>query len=321
MRHLRTFRYIDAIARAGSIRGAADSLAITPSALNRRLLAFEDDLGVPIFERLANGVRLSTAGEILIHHVRTQLADMEKVHSRIADLSGMRRGHVSIACSEAAFSRFLPAEVRRYGDAHPQVTFAAHLRDRTVAVSALADHSADLAIVFEPAPSIDFHSLLAVAQPVRVLMAESHPLAGRKTVRLGECGQYPLALATGRHGVRRLLDAAAVRSSMPLVPAIESDSFEFLCGCLPGSERLAFQLPVALDPPSGDEPSVRTSGTASIALDVRDVQPGWLHVGQLRGRTLPVAAARFADQVVDSLNARYGEPASAGQTKPPMASS
>ena len=321
MRHLRTFRYIDAIARAGSIRGAADSLAITPSALNRRLLAFEDDLGVPIFERLANGVRLSTAGEILIHHVRTQLADMDKVQSRIADLSGMRRGHVSIACSEAAFSRFLPAEVRRYGDAHPQVTFAAHLRDRTVAVTALADHSADLAIVFEPAPTIDFHSLLVVAQPVQVLMAEDHPLVDREAVRLADCAQYPLALATGRHGVRRLLDAAAVRASMPLVPSIESDSFEFLCGCLPDSERLAFQLPVALDSPSGGAMSVRVPGTASVPLDARDCPPGWLHVAQLRGRTLPVAAARFADQVVDSLNARYGELASVGQPKPPRSRS
>lgn len=61
MRHLTTLLYIDAVARAGSIRKAADSLSITSTALNRRLLAIEEDLGVPIFERLPRGVRLNAA--------------------------------------------------------------------------------------------------------------------------------------------------------------------------------------------------------------------------------------------------------------------
>ena len=96
MRHLLPFRYIDAIARAGSIRKAAETLAITPSALNRRLLAVEDELGVELFERMSNGVVLNVAGEILLEHIRNQISDMERVKSRIADLSGERRGSVSI---------------------------------------------------------------------------------------------------------------------------------------------------------------------------------------------------------------------------------
>jgi len=59
MRHLQTYRFVDAVARAGSIRGAAESLAITPSALNRRILALEDDLGVAVFERLTRAPRAS----------------------------------------------------------------------------------------------------------------------------------------------------------------------------------------------------------------------------------------------------------------------
>ena len=44
MRHLTSLRYIDAVAKAGSIRGAAESLAITSTALNRRILALEEEL-------------------------------------------------------------------------------------------------------------------------------------------------------------------------------------------------------------------------------------------------------------------------------------
>ncbi len=90
MRTLVNFKYVDEIARASSIRQAAESLSITPSALNRRLIAIEDELNVQIFGRCQRGVRLNAAGEILIHHIRAQISDFEWVKSQIADISRVR---------------------------------------------------------------------------------------------------------------------------------------------------------------------------------------------------------------------------------------
>ena len=99
MRHLQTFRLIEAVMRAGSIRKAAEDVNITASALNRRIRRFEDEFGYEIFERLPRGVRLNPAGELLIQHIRSQVSDLVRVQSQVADLAGVRRGHVSIACS------------------------------------------------------------------------------------------------------------------------------------------------------------------------------------------------------------------------------
>ncbi len=55
MRHLTQLRYIDVVAREKSIRQAADKLAITSTALNRRILALEEELGTPLFERCPAG--------------------------------------------------------------------------------------------------------------------------------------------------------------------------------------------------------------------------------------------------------------------------
>ena len=62
MKHLLPLTYVDAVSKAGSIRKAAETRDHS-TALNRRILAMEEELGVPIFERLARGVRLTTAGE------------------------------------------------------------------------------------------------------------------------------------------------------------------------------------------------------------------------------------------------------------------
>jgi len=164
MRHLLPLTYIDAVVRAGSICKAAETLAITSTALNRRILAMEEELGVPIFERLPRGVRLTAAGEILINHVRIQLSDMERVKSQIADHSGERRGHVAIACSQALLPYFLPDQISTYRKDHPAVTFSVLLRDRAAAEQALMDLSADLALVFEPVRLTEFQHLLTIRQ-------------------------------------------------------------------------------------------------------------------------------------------------------------
>ncbi|MEL6264839.1 MAG: LysR family transcriptional regulator, partial [Pseudomonadota bacterium] len=101
MRHLRTFTMIEEVSRAGSIRKAAEDMNITSSALNRQIQRFEAEFGSPIFERLPRGVRLNTAGEMLVQHYRAMASDLARVQSQVADLTGARRGHVSIACSQA----------------------------------------------------------------------------------------------------------------------------------------------------------------------------------------------------------------------------
>ena len=301
MRHLLPLRYIDAVVRAGSIRKAAEALSITSTALNRRILAMEQELGVPIFERLPRGVRLSTAGEILIQHVRSQLSDMERVKSQIADLSGVRRGHISIACSQALMPVFLPEQIALYRREHPAVTFRVLRRDREAAEQGLLDHTADLALVFEPVRLSGFETLVAVAQPIHAVMSRDHPLARRGSVRLRDCLRYPIALPTHLYGVRHALEMAVLRTSIKLQPVIESDSFEFLCHYARHDQSISFQIPIGLSP------GRKLSDDVSRPIDDRDVRPGILYLGQLRGRALPVAVSRFAAQLAAALVRKFEE--------------
>ncbi|MEM8553728.1 MAG: LysR family transcriptional regulator [Pseudomonadota bacterium] len=299
MRHLEPLAYIDAIARAGSIRQAAESLAITSTALNRRVLALEEELGVPIFERLPRGVRLTTAGELLVGHIRTQQSDLEKLRSQIDDLKGERRGHIAIACSQALLPFFLPEQIAQYRASHPAVTFAVALRDREAAEQALVDHTADLALVFEPVRLREVQVISSVRQGLHGVMAADHPLAGQDQLRLRDCAQWPIGLPTAPFGVRNLLDAALMHKTLSLNVALESDSFEFLRNYPMHENMVTFQIPIGLPVP-GLLPDLITR-----PVDTRDVPEGTLYLCQLRGRALPVAAAKFASQLEATLDERF----------------
>lgn len=299
MDHLKQFRFIDAIARAGSVRKAAEILNISSTALNRRLIAFEEDFGVQIFERLPRGFLLSPAGELIIYHIRNQLSDHEHLQLQIAELSGVRRGHVSISCSQALLPQFLPEQIGLYRTSHPEVTFSVLLRDRDAAEMALQDHSVDIAIVLEPVRFSIFHAEMTVTQPICCVMRADHPLAGEETVRLRDCAKYPAALPNTNYGVRYLLDRALKRAELELSSVIESDSFEFLRHLPTHEDLLTFQVPVG-------KPQIIPAHLIYRPTDSRDVEACQISVGYLRGRKLPIAAATFLEQVARALSGQHG---------------
>lgn len=284
--------------RAGSIRKAADDMNITASALNRRIQRFEEDFGYEIFERLPRGVRLNPAGELLIQHYRAQESDIRRVLSQVADLSGQRRGHITIACSQALIPYFLPREISLYRENHPGVTFEVNVRDRAAAERDLSSFDSDLALVFEPIHMVDFEVLSETKQTIHAIMSEAHPLADVEELRLRDCLEYPHILPSKGYGVRALLEIAGKRISSPLKPVVESDSFDFMRHYAASENVIAFQIPIGLDVNAA-------KGTVFKPISTRDVPPGLLLLGQMRGRTLPVASAKFAQTLAQRFASEF----------------
>lgn len=296
MNHLHTLTLIRDVARAGSIRKAAEDLNITASALNRRIQRFEADFGAQIFERLPRGVRLNPAGELLMQHIRAQISDLDRIRSQIADLSGERRGHVSIACSQAVNPIFLPEQIARYRAEHPGVTFSVRVRDRAAAEYELSTFSSDLALVFEPVYLADFEVIKAIPQPVAAVMAADHPLAAKPELRLRDCLAVPHMAPSREYGVRHLLELATRGRSRRLDPIVEADSFEMMRHYVLYERAISFQIPIGLLPLRDPRLKVRE-------ISPRDLPPGLLLLGQMRARTLPVPSARFAMQLATALEA------------------
>ena len=88
-------RFVLALARAGSVRAAADTLDVTHSTVSRRITAFEKQLGVRLFERLPTGYVPTPAGETILAsalQLEEEIFRLERqVHGRDARLTGELR--------------------------------------------------------------------------------------------------------------------------------------------------------------------------------------------------------------------------------------
>ena len=303
MRFMTSLRFIDSVAREKSIRKAAEKLAITSTALNRRILQIEEEIGQPLFERLASGVRLNTAGEIFVQHIRAQQADLARVQSQLADLSGVRRGHVRVTSGAETLRHFLPDVIAKYRSEHDAVTFDVRRQHGEAAEASLASLETDLALIFEPIRSGDFQTIATTRQPIYCCMAETHDLARFETIRLHQLIDIPVVIPTNRSGVRQLLNVGLMRRNINLTMMLETDSQEFTQSYLHNEMVIGFQIPIGIPRYMAEGRSV--NGLIARPIDSQDVPHGTLHIGHLRGRVLPVAAAKFLDLIITELRERF----------------
>ncbi len=147
MRHLKIYRAIRLIQRSGSIRKAAELLAVSPSALNRSIQAFEDEMTLPVFERIPGGVRLTTAGELLLDLLERHLTEFDDFRSQLVNLREGLSGVLRLGLGSDIGAGAVLAAVRAFEDAFPMVSVEVTADDTS---RALQRRDVDLAILTNP---------------------------------------------------------------------------------------------------------------------------------------------------------------------------
>ena len=300
MRHLTHLRYIDVVAREKSIRKASEKLNITSTALNRRILALEEEVGTPLFERLPSGVRLNTAGELFIQHIRSQMTDLSRVLSQISDLSGVRRGHVIVSGGPEILSSFLPGQIAKYRQDFQAVQFDVLRQTPEQSLTALMNFETDMAFIFDSVLPSDLDIVASVSQPLFALVHKDHPLAKQQILKLQDCLAWPIISPLSEGGLKTMLEVGRLRTAANLQTVIKTDEPNFISDYIRNENAIGFAIPLSFE-----ENTQIVTGLKSIAIDERDVPPGIVHLVQRKGRVLSVAAAKFMDQIVQDLNKRF----------------
>lgn len=192
--HAVVLRYIDQVARLGSIRRAATVLNIASSAVNRQILKLEAEIGTPLFERLGNGVRPTAAGDYIIGHARDTLARWNNVRADIATLSGDIHGEVRIVSIPAPLVRILPRAIEATSRQHPNIAFRvidAAPKEHTEEMRA---RRPDIAILFIDRRHQGYDVAARISLRIGAIMRPDHPLASKKEVTLTECAAYPVCM-------------------------------------------------------------------------------------------------------------------------------
>ncbi|MFI6348715.1 LysR family transcriptional regulator [Streptomyces sp. NPDC050560] len=144
-------RVLRQIAESGSFTAAAVRLGYTQSAVSRQAASLERGAGAALFERRSDGVRLTTAGLVMLRHARTILSTLDTAER---DLTGTVPGTetVRLGVFLSAGAALLPPALARLAAADPQITVTTTEGTTPALVRALRAGSVDLAVLTSRPP-------------------------------------------------------------------------------------------------------------------------------------------------------------------------
>ncbi|UXS03914.1 LysR family transcriptional regulator [Agrobacterium tumefaciens] len=265
MLHGRALRYIDEVARQGSIRKAAKTLHVAASAVNRYILELEEELQAPIFERLPRGLKLTSSGEILIQHIRETLQAHQRMRAQIQSLKGLHRGEVVLATMATLAAGCIADIVSAYREKHPQVRLRIMVGDRAGVTEMVALGQADMAIAYNLPDDSRLQRAAEFRHVFGAVVAPDHPLSVRKSVRMSECLLYPLVLADRSLSLREVVEAT-VPARATLSPVVETNSMELMKRLARTAPHITFlnRLDIDREMATGDLVFIPLTGTGSL---------------------------------------------------------
>ncbi|MFP5406068.1 MAG: LysR substrate-binding domain-containing protein, partial [Gammaproteobacteria bacterium] len=256
------------------------------------------ELGVPLFERRARGMSLTEAGELLLEFANLSRTRLEDLKSRIQEFEALQRGHVAIATVEGLLVGLVSDFAEKFLREHPRISLCVSALGSHAVAETVAEHRADVGIVFGQSPRRDLLELATMSQPLCAVVRRSHPLAAQRTCRLAQALEHPHVLPDRSFGIRQLIDRVRANGRIEARAAVETNTLAFACHLSLRTDVVTF-LP--LDAVRNE---VAEGRLKAVPLDDELLRSTRVTLVASASRTLSTAATRVADRLRARMDGR-----------------
>jgi DNA-binding transcriptional LysR family regulator len=227
----RRLHYFLCLSKEKSTRQAADSLYMSPAALDEQIKQLERALDVTLFDRNHRGIALTPAGHQLVPYAERAVERMIRLSEFADGLRAGERGTVTIACYPVHVERFLGTVVARFRQAHPLVQLdLTQMRDdrRRDQGRSLFDElrSSEVDLAMGP-PHTHLDGLSgfeAYIARIVALVSDDHPYRQESSIPVTELAESPVLVAPDGYFSRMRLEEAARRAKVAFTVGAQSSS-------------------------------------------------------------------------------------------------
>lgn len=165
------------LARCGSFTQTAKDLHLTQSAISHTIKALEQDVGVPLFERVGKKVFLTQAGEQLRPAAERILRDMQDARSALEEIGAWGKGRLRVGASVTTCQHLLPTVLREFKQSFPDCALRIEPGDGPRMLELLRNNQVDLALMLEPGKEEGLAFRRLFTDELRVLVSPMHAWA------------------------------------------------------------------------------------------------------------------------------------------------
>lgn len=227
-----------------NISRAAARLNVSQPAVSRQIKDLEAELGVKLFEREHNGLRITEAGGTALAHARELLRQSSTMIEAMQAFA--KRGQVvsiKVGFLPTALPGFLAEGMRKFNRTYQNVCVQIFEMTPSEQEDALRDGRIDVALIGDPCPEIrrDFFVETVRKTEMAIVVPDDHRLAKRKSVDLAELGNDTFVSLDEKHFPGRPQMMADMFSKAGINPevTIRANGLSELLGVVGGGAGVA----------------------------------------------------------------------------------
>ncbi|WP_323767524.1 LysR family transcriptional regulator [Marinovum sp.] len=287
----RGLQYVLAVAEHGSIQAASRDIDIAASAIDRQIKLIEDRLGVPLFDRLPVGMKLTPVGEAMVLLARRWQADENRIWSDVKQMQGLDVGHFRLVAMDSLMNGIVPDFLGRVSERYPRVRVDVDVATPDDAAEALSEGQSDIALAFNLRPRRDIHVAWSTSLPLHCVAAPDHPLARERTVSLRQVTAHAIVIQSRVLAIRRMLEARYSWIFSEDLPPVATNSLQLLKHLVVAGRHVA--LTSVLDV----APELLAGELVAIPVKGQKIIPQNISVAHSAQRVLPRVAGMLAQDL------------------------
>ena len=238
------------VAELHSFSQAAREMGYSQSAVSTQISQLEEDLGVPLFDRIGRSVSLTAQGQNFLGHAQEILRMAEDARNQIRSLP-IESGELRIAMAESISISLFPEILSKYCARYPQVRVNIRTGDTNDMFRMLQHNEVDFIYTLDRRiAQSDMILILDKPEPVCFVASPRHPLAQQlktqasedssPSLTLAELISYPFILTEKRMSYRELLDQHLTAHKLELTPQLEIGNTNLIKQLVQQNMGLAF---------------------------------------------------------------------------------
>lgn len=191
---IRLLNYFISVAKHKSFSKAAENLYVSQPTISRAIQAFEQELGVTLFDRKTTHVELTDAGKIAFQQAEQIVHSFNKLATEIADVMNLNKGEISIGLPPMVGARLFPKILGEFSQQYPQITLNLIEVGSKEVEHQVYSGSLDLGVVMLPVEEPTLEIMPISKDPLMLIVSPDDTLAEQPAIDIRQLREKPFIL-------------------------------------------------------------------------------------------------------------------------------
>ena len=205
---LEQLRIFVAVAECEHVTRAAEALRLTQSAVSAAVAALESRYNVTLFDRVGRRIELNEVGRLFLGEARAVLARAAAAELALSEMSGLKRGTLSVHASQTIASYWLSPRLVAFRGAYPQIEVKLAVGNTAQTAKAVIDGTAELGFVEGRVDDLALQQSTIDQDQLTIVVGAGHPWAHKKRLTEKDLAEGDWVLREPGSGTRSEFEAA-----------------------------------------------------------------------------------------------------------------